>query len=328
LSRWKRVGRPKDVDAFVNYDLIKWSRNLKRHLRNEQYLAVSADHFRKAVYRPFNVKYIYLAEIAVDEAGMIDKYFPSENISNENMTICLNAKSISRPFTCLITNMPPDLHYVGDTQCFPYYTYNEDGTNRRENITDWAQAQYRARYGAEVTKWDIFHYVYALLHHPAYRERYAENLKRELPRIPYVPVDDFPRYVETGRALADFHLHYESAPEYPLTWRENNAAPFSWRIEKMKLTRDKDAVIVNDSLTLAGIPPAVYNYRLGNRSALEWVIDQYRVTTDTRSGITSDPNREDDKEYIVRLIGRVVTVSLETVKIISGLPDLGVVNIQ
>jgi len=100
--------------------------------------------------------------------------------------------------------------------------------------------------------------------------------------------------------------------------------PFSWRVEKMKLTRDKDAVIVNDSLTLAGIPPEVYNYRLGNRSALEWVIDQYRVTTDKRSGITSDPNREDDKEYIVRLVGRVVTVSLETVRMVEGLPDFNI----
>jgi predicted helicase len=117
----------------------------------------------------------------------------------------------------------------------------------------------------------------------------------------------------------DIHLNYEQAKEYPLKWIENQDVPFSWRVEKMKLTADKTAVIVNESLTLAGIPQECFQYRLGNRSALDWIIDQYQVSEDKRSGIKSDPNRDDDPEYIVRLVGRVVTVSVETVKLVEEL---------
>ncbi len=127
-----------------------------------------------------------------------------------------------KAFHCLAANYHPRFTFTGDTQCFPYYIYNEDGSNRRENITDWALAQFQARYGEQVTKRDIFHYVYALLHHPQYRERYAENLKRELPRIPLL--DDsaaFAACVDVGKRLMELHLGYEQATEYPLTWVEN-----------------------------------------------------------------------------------------------------------
>jgi len=117
----------------------------------------------------------------------------------------------------------------------------------------------------------------------------------------------------------DIHLHYEQAKEYSLKWIENKDVPFSWHVEKMKLTPDKSAIIVNESLTLSGIPPDCYHYRLGNRSALEWVIDQYQVSMDRRTGIVSDPNQLDDEEYIVRLVGKVVTVSVETVRLVNEL---------
>ncbi len=223
----------------------------------------------------------------------------------------------------LATNVIPDLHLVGPgagAQCFPYYTYAEDGSNRRENITDWSLAQFQAVYGAEVTKWDIFHYVYAMLHHPQYRERYAENLKRELPRIPLLGKrDDFALCVRIGKQLMALHLNYEQVAEYPLKWLEHKDVPINWRVEKMRLSPNKDALVVNEWLTLVDIPPACFQYRLGNRSALEWVIDQYQVSKDKRSEITSDPNREDEPQYIVRLVGRVVTVSVETVKLVGEL---------
>jgi very-short-patch-repair endonuclease len=130
----------------------------------------------------------------------------------------------------------------------------------------------------------------------------------------------FRQFVDTGARLADLHLNYEQAKEYPLQWLENKDVPFSWLVTKMQLSKDKTQIKVNESLTLAGIPAECFAYRLGNRSALEWVIDQYRVSTDKRSGITSDPNRADDEEYIVRLVGRVVTVSVETVKLVGALP--------
>ena len=117
------------------------------------------------------------------------------------------------------------------------------------------------------------------------------------------------------------HLNYEQAAEYRLQWVENRDVPVNWRVEKMRLTPNKDALVVNDWLTLSGIPQECFQYRLGNRSALEWVIDQYQVSTDARSGITSDPNREDEPEYIVRLVGRVVQVSVETVKLVNELAE-------
>jgi Type ISP C-terminal specificity domain len=205
-------------------------------------------------------------------------------------------------------------------QSFPFYTYAEDGSNRRENITDWALKQFQDRYGSQVSKWDIFHYVYGLLHHPQYRERYKENLKRDLPHIPLLHSHEaFKTCKHIGQQLMDLHLNYEQAKEYPLTGVENRDVPFSWRVEKMKLTQDKTAVIVNESLTLSGIPQECFQYRLGNRSALEWVIDQYQVSEDKRSGIVSDPNQLEDEEYIVRLVGKVVTVSVETVRLVKEL---------
>jgi predicted helicase len=221
-----------------------------------------------------------------------------------------------------MVNKIPEALPQGGSQCFPFYIYDEDGTNRRENITDWALAQYRAHYQDDtITKWDIFHYVYALLHHPDYRERYQANLKRDLPRLPYTP--DFWGFAKAGQRLGEIHVGYEDAEEYPLDFVETPDVQLDWRVEKMKLSKDKTQLVYNEFLTLDGIPAKAFEYRLGNRSVLEWVIDQYCVKTDRRSGIVNDPNREDDPQYIVKLIKKVLTVSLETVEIVEGLPGLG-----
>jgi predicted helicase len=140
-----------------------------------------------------------------------------------------------------------------------------------------------------------------------------------LPRTPFAP--DFRAFAAAGKELARLHLDYEKLDPYPLKWIETPGVPPSYRVEdKMRLSKDKTTLRVNSSLTLAGIPPETFQYRLGNRSALDWVIDQYQVSEDKRSGIKSDPNREDDPEYIVRLVGQVVRVSVETVRIVNGLP--------
>ncbi len=225
-----------------------------------------------------------------------------------------------------MSNCIPDLHLCASSdghQCFPFYVYDEDGTNRRENITDWSLARFREHYvDPSITKWNIFHNVYGVLHDPAYRTKFADNLKRELPRIPFR--SDFRAFADAGRRLAELHVGYESVERWPLEWvvAEGVKTP-SFRVEAMKLTKDKSALVVNETLTLAGLPPEAFAYRLGNRSALEWVIDQYRVTTDKRSGIVSDPNRKDDPEFIVHLVERVVRVSVETAKIVAGLPGEG-----
>jgi len=292
------------------------------------------------------------------------------------------------------------LLYLCCSQCFPFYTYAPDGSARRENITDWALARFREHYQAaasrerkrpeeagrqenaarssgrsrsrlagalaeessarDITKWDIFYYVYGLLHHPEYRTKFADNLKRELPRIPLAPNppgppsrsgkggeerssppgsregsgdsssspprsgegsgEGFWLFADAGRELARLHLDYEKLDPWPLEFIENPDEPLSYRVEKMKLAKDKQSLVVNSSPTLRALPPECFEYRLGNRSALEWVIDQYQVKEDQRSGIRSDPNRADDPEYIVRLVGQVVRVSVETVGIVKGLP--------
>ncbi len=172
-----------------------------------------------------------------------------------------------------------------------------------------------------ISKWDIFHYNYALLHHPTYCEKYEMNLKRDLPHIPFA--EDFWGFAAAGDQLADLHVNYESVPTYNRLKRiETPGLTVDWRVEKMRLSKDKTQLKYNDFLTLDGIPAEVYEYRLGTRSALEWVVDQYRVKVDRRSGIVNDPNRADQPQYIVDLIGRVITVSLKTVEIVKNLPPL------
>jgi predicted helicase len=189
--------------------------------------------------------------------------------------------------------------------------------------------QFRAQYGdGSISKWDIFHYVYAVLHHPEYREHYAANLKRELPRIPYAPPLNLHAMIDAGARLAELHVNYEQQPEYPLARIEQTGAALNLRVERMRLSKDRRSLIYNDFLTLAGIPADAFEYRLGNRSALEWVIDQYQVTTDRRSGIVNDPNRAADPHYILRLIGQVVHVSLETNKLVRALPTLGLLSAE
>ncbi len=321
VARWIRAGCPKDIDGFVVNDetKIKWSSRLKECLSHKIEAKFTGSAIRHAMYRPYTREFLYFDSTMNHRQGIFPTIFPTPATEAENTVIWLKVGS-EWPMFALAVNVIPDLLPQGASQCFPFYTYNEDGSNRRENITDWALEQFQARYGPEVTKWDIFHYVYAMLHHPQYRERYAENLKRDLPHIPLLRRKEaFLDCVRIGRQLMDLHLHYEQAREYPLAWIENKDVPFSWRVEKMRLTPDRTAVIVNESLTLAGIPQECFSYRLGNRSALDWVLDQYQVSQDKRSGIVSDPNRLDDEEYIVRLVGKVITVSVETVRLVNEL---------
>ena len=246
--------------------------------------------------------------------------FPTPETETENRIICVRSYD-QKEFAVLMSNCIPNLNFYNTPQqSFPFYTYDEDGTNRRENITGWTLQSFRSQYQDEsISKWDVFHYVYAVLHHPDYRETYQANLKRDLPRIPFLL--DFRDYVKTGRRLGDIHVSYEDQPGYRLDLIEKPGLSLDWRVEKMKLSKDKTQIRYNELITLAGIPPEAFDYRLGNRSALAWVIDQYRIKTDKRSGITNDPNRPNDPQYIVKLIGKVISVSLETVKLVKGLPE-------
>ena len=327
VDRWqRRENREADVDDFVIYDdaRIKWSRDLKLDLKRGRIAEYAENKVRNSLYRPFTESILFFDRIMNEEVYGFPSIFPTPETEAENCVICVAGIGDRKGFGCLIANRIPTLDLAFEkNQCFPFYTYDEDGRNRRENITDWALAQFQAHYGDDtIGKWDIFHYVYGLLHHPTYRERYQANLKRDLPRLPYAP--DFWEFVKAGGRLGEIHIGYEEVDEYPLRFVETPDTPLDWRVEKMKLSKDKTGIKYNDFLTLDGIPAQAFDYRLGNRSALEWVIDQYRVKTDKRSGIVNDPNRADDPEYIVKLIGKVIAVSLETVQIVEGLKNISI----
>ena len=324
VARWtQRMDRNADLDDFVVSDdtKIKWSRNLKRELSRNKIAEYTDYKVRDSLYRPFTKSYLFFDPIMNDEVSNCPNIFPTVDAEKENRTIWIKVGR-EWPMFGLMVNQFPDRLPQGGSQCFPFYTYDEDGTNRRENITDWALTEFQTHYEDNtITKWDIFHYNYGLLHHPAYREKYEANLKRDLPHIPFAK--DFWGFAEAGARLADLHVTYESQPEYDgLKLIQNPDVPLDWRVEKMKLSKDKTSLVYNDFLTISGIPEKVSDYRLGNRSALEWIINQYCVKIDKRSGIVNDPNRADDPQYIVKLIGKVITISLETVKVIERLPDL------
>ncbi len=324
VLKWQhRENQNANVDDFVNYDdeKIKWSRDLKAKLKRERTTKYTAYKERISLYRPFTKLNLYFDRMMNDVVYVFPSISPTPETETENRVICVAGIGNRKGFGCLTTNMIPDIDLAFEkTQCFPFYTYDEDGGNRRENVTDWTLEQFRAHYRDDtITKWDIFHYVYGILHHPNYRERYEANLKRDLPHLPYTP--DFWGFAKAGERLGEIHIGYEAVSEYPLAFIENRETPLDWRVEKMKLSKDKTQLIYNDFLTLDRIPAKAFDYRLGNRSALEWVIDQYCVKTDKRSGIVNDPNRPDDPQYIVKLIGKVIAVSLETVGIVEGLPE-------
>ena len=194
----------------------------------------------------------------------------------------------------------------------------------------------------KITKDDIFFYVYGLLHSPDYRETYAADLKKSLPRIPLV--EDLWPFVKAGRDLSELHLGYESVTPYPLDGLDTLPLPGTdpydfYRVEKMafakvrdpetkKLVADRSTVKYNSQITLSGIPEEAYRYQLGSRSAVEWIIDRYQVKTDKASGIVNDPNdwskEVSDPRYIIDLLARIVTVSLETMSIVDALPPLAI----
>ena len=323
VDRKRRDNLKTPVEDFIdtNDPRIKWSRQVKASLKKLELSTYDDTHFRTALYRPFCQKYLYFDNFWNEERYQQHRIFPTPDAETENRAIQIKVGQ-EWPMFALMTNKIPDALPQGGSQCFPFYTYNEDGTNRRENITDWVLTAFQTHYGDDtITKWDIFHYTYALLHQPAYRGKYEMNLKRDLPHIPFI--EDFWGFSKAGAALADLHVNYESVPKYSeLKYIETAGTMVDWRVEKMKLSKDKTQLTYNDFLTLDGIPGEVFDYRLGTRSALEWVVDQYRVKVDRRSGIKNDPNRAEEPRYIVDLIARVIHVSLKTVKIVESLPEL------
>ena len=274
VARWgQRRDRDADLNDFVIADdeKISWSEGLKLKLNSGKTADFLQENVRTSLYRPFTKLNLYFDRTMTERVYVFPFVFPTPETETENRVICVSGLGHDI-FRCHIANEIPELKFSssanGGTQCFPFYTYDEDGTNRRENITDWALAAFRTHYKDDtITKWDIFHYNYGLLHHPVYREKYEANLKRDLPHIPFAK--DFWGFAKAGAQLADFHVNYESQPEYDkLKFIQTEDVPLNWRVEKMKLSKDKTQIVYNDFLTLDGIPEKAFDYRLGTRSGV------------------------------------------------------------
>ena len=308
----------------------KWSSNLSESLARLDSKPIFKNNLiRTALYRPFFKQYVYFEKKAfIHRPFKIPLFFPKTN--SENRVICV-PYGFTGNFSTLITDVTPDLHTVASNQCFPLYTYGQNGkkTIQKENVTKYALEEYRFRYRDEkITKTDIFYYVYGLLHHPGYRKKYANNLSRELPHVPMTP--DFWAFSKAGKALADLHLGFFDEN------REDNRHPLgppkrrSGKPAKLAFDKYRDPetgrqranytrLKINGVLAYDNIPET--NYRVNGRTPLEWLADRYRFTTDKESSITNDPCKNLTENDMISLVERAVHVGVRSDEIIDGLPE-------
>ena len=351
--------RLREAKAHAPYDpaSISWSSGLLSHLAANRSLCFAERGRRASVYRPFTKQHVYFDKNFNERRYQLPKMFPTSQ--HENYGFYLTGVGSHYDFTLIAVDAIPDLHLLDTGQFFPRYTYEPvdqatetrgeldlglesgesdvvvEGYRRIDNVSDDALARYSKVFGEGVTKDDIFVSVYAQLHDPRYREKYAADLKWQLPRIPLPgSAEAFSAYAEVGRKLMDLHIKYESVEPYPLTESHstgNESDPGYYRVSKLRWggtgkSKDRSTFVYTGNVTLSGIPDEAHEYMLGSRSALEWIMDRYQVKTDKASGIVNDPNdwaaEHEDPRYIVDLIKRVTRVSVETREIVAGLPGL------
>lgn len=337
------TGSLDEVETLASRDpkQIKWTSSLFQKARRGEVIPTESGHTIESTYRPFGKAQLLAEQALIHRPGKQFTFFPAPDVENYGFVIT-SPSSHYPTFEAIMVDAVPDLHTLDTGQFFPRYSHiaqsepdnlldaagdDSQPYRRIDNITDEILVEYRESFGDEVSKDDIFFYVYGLLHSPDYRDRYQADLKKMLPRIP--KVESFQEFSEAGRKLSDLHLGYESVDPYELEITE--PLDPSYTVKKMKFAgkgkeKDRSTIIYNDQITVAGIPEEAYRYMLGSRSAIEWIMDRYQVKTDKKSGITNDPNdwadEHDDPRYILGLLCRIVTVSVETMKIVDGLPAL------
>lgn len=346
------------VEDFIETDMTKisWTRSLRNAVKKKKTFVYSPTNIRISTYRPFQKEFLYFSQDFNEAYGKNINLFPYTSVNNK--VICVSGIG-GNDIAVQITNEITDFAFVktgnGGTQCFPLYWYEENNakitdlfyqensetTNkyiRKDGISDWILNIIHKQYGYKVTKEDIFYYVYGLLHSSEYRTMFATDLKKSLPRLPLVEkVDDFWGFSKAGHELANLHLNYETVEPYrkcqviyaPLT---NKGESINYHVEKMRFgkidskTVDKSIIYYNKAITIEDIPAEAYEYVVNGKSAIEWIMERYAITTDKKSGIINDPNdwarEHNDEKYIFNLLLRIINVSVQTVKIVKGLPKL------
>ena len=357
------------VDDFIDKDptKISWTRDLKKRLEKELLIKINKHDFTPSLYRPYTFQWTYYNNDLCSYLNVLPKIFPNQKLNNK--VISITGLGSSKDFSSIMTDKLPDVQLISNGQCFPLYLYekaddchvdfghtadlfadkpvaNESSYTRKDGITDEGLEHFHAAYpGETISKEDVFYYVYGLLHSSDYREKYADNLSKELPRIPCVKTSkDFWDFSKAGRDLAKLHINYETVPPYPVTLdtgkrKQAELEDKDYYVSKMKHPKaqndegksvnDLSTVIYNHAITVQNIPVEAYDYVVNGKPAIEWVIERQCVKTDKDSGIVNDANdwaieTMHNPKYPLELLMRVVTVSLETMKIVDSLPKLDI----
>lgn len=362
VKRFQKSNTNKSVEDFIDPSKtnISWSRSLKNNLSKLNQASYVDNEFRIGTYRPFTKSNLFFSKMFNEVQYQIPKIFPKENIDNK--VICTTGVGSRKDFSTIISNEIPDLELLEKNHCFPLYLYEEKQAElttddlfaepnstkkyeRKDAISDKALAHFTDYYNQTISKEDLFYYIYGLLHSEDYREKYADNLSKQLPRIPRVKsFDDFMAFSKAGRELADLHLNYETIDMYMGVNFETNltnlklATPQQWAKSKLNdsdfyvrqmdfLKKDKSVIVYNDKITITNVPLEAYNYVVNGKSAIEWVMERQSVKTDKDSGIINDANdwaneTMDNPRYPLELLLRVINVSLKTNQIVANLPKL------
>lgn len=334
------TGEKPPVEDFIDTDKTKisWSRAYRNDVRRGRTQCFCETVVTQSCYRPYTKQKLYFDRQVLNDVGPMLAFFPSSQ--QNNLVISIHGCGGKRDFSCLISNCVVDLNALeAGAQCFPLYWYEKRNSEqgelslglegdagdyiRHDGISNFGLKQFRAAYGdPKIGKEDIFYYVYGLLHSTEYRSRFENDLKKELPRIPFAK--DFRTFSEAGRKLAELHLNYETIEPWPV--KEESHGNF--RVTKMRFPKKgiQHTIHYNDTCTLSEIPEEAYEYIVNGKSAIEWLMERYVVTTDKDSGIVNDPNDWCDEQgnprYIIDLVKRVIRVSIETMEIVKALPEL------
>lgn len=325
LKRLKNIS-PDERKGILNRkdDFVKWSVKLEDLITKSKEIKYSHEHLHLTMYRPFTKKWLYYQYELVERPGQYYRKF-----GDKNLVIMTTGRGTNRDFSAIVTNELPDIQSMMNGQGFMRYDNEVDETQLFQSHDNMNQA-FADKLGLSLN--DTFAYVYGLLNSREYQEKYANDLKKDLARIPIVK--DKERYVEVGKALMDLHLNYEEVPVYEGVEIVPLVNP-SYKVTKMRFAKKRDengravndlsTIIFNNDITISNIPEKAYEYVVNGRSAIEWIIDQYQVKTDKKSGITDEPNAySKDEKYIFNLLLRIINVSIQTVDLVNTLPKFEV----